>query len=59
MLYAKFGLFALLLFGGVWWMARMMTSVKRNDGATHGGGLDDMNRDAWAGHDSKDVTGDV
>jgi hypothetical protein len=36
-----------------------MTSVQRNDGATHGGGLDDMNKDAWAAHDSTDAAGGV
>jgi hypothetical protein len=46
MQYAGFGLFALALVGLAWWVSRLMTSSKRNDGATHGGGLDDMNRDA-------------
>jgi len=56
---AGFGLFALALVGLAWWVSRLMTSSQRNDGATHGGGLDDMNRDAWAAHDSTDATGGV
>ena len=59
MQYAGFGLLALALGGLAWWVARLMTSSNQNDGATHGGGLDDMNRDAWAGHDSTDATGGV
>jgi hypothetical protein len=59
MQYAGFGLLALALGGLAWWVARLMTSSNRNNGATHGGGLDDMNRDAWAGHDSTDATGGV
>jgi hypothetical protein len=49
MQYAGFGLFALALVGVGWWVARLMTSSKRNDGATHGGGLEDMNSDAASG----------
>jgi hypothetical protein len=50
MQYAGFGLLALALVGVGWWVSRLMTSIKRNDGATHGGGLDDMNQDARAAH---------
>jgi hypothetical protein len=49
MQYAGFGLVALALVGLAWWVSRLMTSSKRNDGATHGGGLDDINRDAMSG----------
>jgi hypothetical protein len=52
-------LFALALVGLAWWVSRLMTSSKRNDGATHGGGLDDMNWDAGAAHNGTDVTGGV
>jgi hypothetical protein len=59
MQYAGFGLLALALVGVAWWVSRLMSSIKRNDDATHGGGLDDMNQDAWAAHDSTDATGGV
>ena len=56
---AGFGLFALALVGLAWWVSRLMTSSQRNDGATHGGGLDDMNWEAEAAHNSTDATGGV
>jgi hypothetical protein len=57
MQYAGFGLLALALVGVAWWVSRLMTASKRNDGATHGGGLDDMNWDAAAAHNNTDDTG--
>jgi hypothetical protein len=59
MQYAGLGLFALALVGLAWWVSRLMTSGGRNDGATHGGGLDDMNWDAGAAQNGTDDTGGV
>jgi hypothetical protein len=59
MQYVGFGLLALALVGLAWWVSRLMTSGQRNDGSTHGGGLDGVNPDAEAGYDSTDVAGGV
>jgi hypothetical protein len=58
MLYAGFGMVALVLFGGAWWIARLRNSIRRNDGATHGGGVDYIATGAWH-HNSTDIAGDV
>jgi hypothetical protein len=47
MQYVVFASFAIGSIGIAWWVSRLMSSSKRNDGTTHGGGLDDLNRDAW------------